>query len=60
MTKKEISEKFPFAKDSGFFGNCGVCTLCSYFETCDKMLPGFTKPRKCFGPFVKSNELIKK
>ena len=54
MTKEEIIKKFSFSVDNHFYGEMGVCTLCSYFETCDKILPGFTKPRKCGGPFYKN------
>ena len=32
----------------------GVCTICSYFETCDNILPGFIRPEKCDGPFCKN------
>lgn len=55
MTKAEIIRNFPFS--IGQYGHCygkmGVCTLCEYFETCDKLLPGFIKPLKCEGPFFK-------
>ena len=55
MTKEEIKKNFPFS--IGQYGHCygkmGVCTLCAYFETCDKLLPGFIKPLKCEGPFFK-------
>jgi len=47
MTKNEILKKFPFADNSG------ECMSCAYFEICDKMLPGFIRPRKCGGPFYK-------
>lgn len=53
MTKKELLEKFPFAFKYGVFGKAGECMSCAYFETCDKMLPGFIKPGKCGGPFYK-------
>lgn len=59
MTKKELLEKFPFAFKSfkyGVFGKAGECMSCEYFETCDKMLPGFIKPGKCGGPFYKKNK----
>ena len=55
MTKEEIKKRFPFIFEEHFYGEMGVCTLCSYFETCDKMLPGFIHPRKCGGPFMKNN-----
>lgn len=54
MSKEEIIKKFPFSVDNHCYGEMGVCTLCSYFEICDKMLPGFTKPGKCEGPFYKN------
>ena len=62
MTKKELLEKFPFALKSfkyGVFGKAGECMPCAYFETCDKMLPGFIKPGKCGGPFHKENNHTK-
>lgn len=57
MTKEEIKKQFPFTCDEHCYGKMGICTLCSYFETCDKMLPGFIKPNKCGGPFMKNNFL---
>jgi len=51
MTKEEIIKKFPFA------GNSGECISCAYFEICDKMLPGFIRPRKCGGPFFLKLEI---
>lgn len=55
MTKEEIIKKFPFSIDNHVYGKCGECTLCTYFDFCDKMLPGFIRPRKCSGPFYKIN-----
>ena len=54
MTKEEIIKKFPFMLDGHCYGKMGVCTICSYFETCDKILPGFIRPEKCDGPFCKN------
>lgn len=51
MTKDEIIKKFPFSIKP--IGKAGICTNCTYFENCDKMLPGFIKPGKCGGPFYK-------
>ena len=56
MTKKELLEKFPFIFKNGCFGKSGECMSCAYFETCDKMLPGFIKPGKCRGSFYKENK----
>ena len=53
MTKNEILKKLPFAFKYGVFGLACECMSCTYFETCDKMLPGFTRPRKCGGLFYK-------
>ena len=53
MTKQEILKKFPWAFKYGAYGHSGECMSCAYFEICDKMLPGFTRPRKCGGPFYK-------
>lgn len=54
MKKIDIIRKFPTPT------NCGVCTVCRYFDTCDRILPGFHKPGKCGGPFINTydaNEL---
>ena len=53
MTKQEILKKFPYAFKYGVYGNSYECTICDYFNTCDKILPGFTRPIKCDGPFYK-------
>lgn len=53
MTKEQIKKNFPYNCDEHCYGEMGVCTLCAYFETCDKILPGFTRPKKCGGPFYK-------
>ena len=50
MTKNEILKKFPFSLK---YGSSSECIYCAYFEICDKMLPGFIRPRKCGGPFYK-------
>lgn len=55
MTKEEIKKQFPFNYNEHFYGEMGVCTLCSYFETCDKILPGFIRPQKCGGPFMRND-----
>ena len=57
MTKEEIIKKFPFSIDKhmSLYGKSGECTLCGYFDICDKMLPGFIRPGKCGGPFYKIN-----
>lgn len=54
MTKEEIIKRFPFNSDEHFYGKLGVCTLCTYLDTCDKLLPGFIKPNKCGGPFMRN------
>lgn len=51
MTKEEIIKKFPFSINN--HEKSGECTICAYFDFCDKMLPGFIRPRKCGGPFQK-------
>ena len=57
MTKEQIIKKFPFAADKhmSLYGKTGECTLCVYFDVCDKILPGFIRPGKCGGPFYKIN-----
>lgn len=55
MTKEEIKKKFPLSADNHLYGKCGECTLCGYFNICDKMLPGYIRPGKCGGPFYKIN-----
>jgi hypothetical protein len=55
MTKEEIIKKFPFSVDNHLYGKTGECTLCAYFDFCDKMLPGFIRPGKCGGPFMRNN-----
>lgn len=49
MTKKEITKRFPTE-------NPGICFTCAYVETCNKILPGFHKPKKCGGPFYGDTE----
>ena len=56
MTKEEIIKKFPSIFKYGMWGRSGICVGCAYFNTCDKMLPGFINPRKCEGPFYKDKE----
>jgi len=53
MTKQEIIKKFPYAFKYDAYRHSCECTICAYFGVCDKILPGFTKPRKCGGPFYK-------
>ena len=53
MTKQEILKKFPYAFKYGVYGSSCEFTICAYFNTCDKILPGFIRPRKCDGPFYK-------
>jgi len=53
MTKNEIMKKFPWSFKYGVYGHSCECMSCAYFETCEKMLPGFTRPKKCAGPFYK-------
>ena len=53
MTKEEIKNNFSFNCDEHFYGKMGVCTLCGYLNTCDKLLPGFIKPNTCKGPFIR-------
>ena len=55
MTKEEIIKKFPFSINNHLYGKSGECTLCGYFDFCDKILPGFVRPGKCGGPFYKIN-----
>ena len=55
MTKEQIKKNFPYNCDEHFYGKMGVCTLCAYLDTCDKLLPGFIKPNKCGGPFMRNN-----
>jgi len=55
MTKEEIIKKFPFSFDNHLCGKSGECTLCEYFNFCDKILPGFIRPGKCGGSFYKIN-----
>lgn len=59
MTKKELLKKFMFAFKNDVFGKACECMSCAYFETCDKMLPGFIKPGKCRGPFYGENKQTK-
>jgi len=51
MTQEELIKRFPF------LGKCGECTICTYVDSCDKILPMFTKPNKCGGPFYKKEQL---
>lgn len=54
MTKEEILKQFPPRIFKYMhFGEMGICYYCAYFSHCDKILLGFTKPRKCGGPFDK-------
>ena len=55
MTKEQIKKNFPYNCNEYCYGEMGVCTLCAYFETCDKILPGFIRPGKCGGPFMRNN-----
>ena len=55
MTKEEIIKQFPFSVDNHLYGKSGECTICVYFDFCDKILPGFIRPGKCSGPFYKIN-----
>ena len=50
MKKKEIIKRFPFTEKPG------ICYTCAYIETCNKILPGFHKPKKCGGPFYGDKE----
>lgn len=45
MTKKELLKNFPKPTF------VGVCASCAYVEQCSNILPNFTKPKKCGGPF---------
>ena len=60
MTKEEIIMKFPFSVNNHLYGKSGECTICAYFYFCDKMLPGFIRPRKGGGPFYNNNHIILK
>jgi len=55
MTKEEIIKKFSFSVDNRLYGKSGECAICSYFDFCDKILPGFIRPGKCSGPFYNIN-----
>lgn len=55
MTKEEIIKQFPFFVDNYLYGKFGECTICAYFNFCDKILPGFIRPGKCSGLFYKIN-----
>ena len=49
MTKEEIIKNFPIPTV------IGICEMCEYVNQCDKILPGFNKPGKCGGPFIKED-----
>ena len=53
LENQEILKKFPYAFKYGVYGNSCECTICAYFNICYKILPGFTRPIKCDGPFYK-------
>lgn len=46
MTKQEILKKFPYAFKYGVYGSFCECTICAYFNTCDKILPGVYSSKK--------------
>ena len=60
MTKEDIFKQFPpRILKYMCFGEMGICYYCEYFKNCDKIFPGFTKPRKCGGPFYRNNSTNK-